>query len=411
MMRYVLLLQLAIAVLFIVYKCVVSRDTFLRLHRTIVLCGIIFAFVYPLLQGLSPIAEVDAEAEYTAVLQTATVFSDVVRHADLPILLGWIYVAGVVLGCMYFLVCLLSLARLYCQSRKMVIDGVDVRIVRGETDPFSFFNVIFLPGRMVSSLALHDILLHERAHVRQGHTFDVLLGEFVLITGWFNPFAWLLRREIRLYTEFLADAETLNFTESRESYQYHLLQVSGNGSHLLGIPFNRHLLWQRIRMMNRCDSRPVCAVRYLLLLPVLAVLVFVSQACGSGTRSEHVCPAMSEESYEAVAQDSLMNDLYDSCEEMPSFPGGEKALLNFVYDNLRYPEQAMQDSVQGVVVVQFVVDATGKVSCSDILRSLSPDCDAEVLRVVRLMPLWTPGKENGKCVDVKYTMPIRFCLR
>ncbi len=411
LMRYVFLSQLAIAVLYVVYKCVLSRDSFLRMHRIVAWSGALFAFVYPLLQGLyQPVLQDWMPTEEFAVALPAVtaLANSPAEETEVLTIVGCVYVVGVFLGCGCLAMRLLSLAAMYRQSHRGMVGGVDVRIISRKTVPFSFFKAIFIPEQMCSSEALHDILLHEQAHVRQVHTLDVLLGESIVIAGWINPFAWLLRREIRLYTEFLADAEVVHRTDSPKAYQYHLLQVSGNRLRAFGVPFSRHSLRQRIRMMNRGGSHPICAAGYLLLLPVAAALIFASQACNTVTKENQAADrAEKTGGIEPVVQGE---NRYDRCEEMPEFPGGEIALFGFIQDNLRYPAAAMADSVQGRVIVQFVVDATGQIVSPKIVRSLSAECDAEVLRVVRLMPKWTPGKHEGKNVDVRYTLPVAFSL-
>ena len=93
---------------------------------------------------------------------------------------------------------------------------------------------------------------------------------------------------------------------------------------------------------------------------------------------------------------------------LPQYPGGDAALMQFVAQNLDYPEQAIKDKVEGNVFVEFTITAQGKVENAKILRSLSPECDAEVLRVVALMPQWTPARKNGQPVDAHFVMPISF---
>ena len=100
--------------------------------------------------------------------------------------------------------------------------------------------------------------------------------------------------------------------------------------------------------------------------------------------------------------------VYNSCQVMPQFPGGEKAMMEFIATNLRYPQQAVKDDVQGMVLVDFVINTEGKATDPKIVRSLSPECDAEVIRVVSLMPAWTPGQQDGQTVNVKYTLPVMF---
>jgi protein TonB len=97
-------------------------------------------------------------------------------------------------------------------------------------------------------------------------------------------------------------------------------------------------------------------------------------------------------------------------EQMPQYPGGESALLNFVYKNLKYPASAVKDKIQGRVILRFVVTKTGEVDKVEVIRSLQPDCDKEAIRVVKMLPKFTPGNQSGKPVSIWYTMPITFKL-
>ncbi len=97
-------------------------------------------------------------------------------------------------------------------------------------------------------------------------------------------------------------------------------------------------------------------------------------------------------------------------EEPPQPHGGIQTLYKFIGDNIRYPEKAMEMEVEGKVYVQFVVAADGKVKDAKVVRSLDPECDREALRVIKMLPPWTPGRQSGKEVAVYYTLPIQFKL-
>jgi TonB family protein len=97
-----------------------------------------------------------------------------------------------------------------------------------------------------------------------------------------------------------------------------------------------------------------------------------------------------------------------AAEAMPQFPGGEKALMEFVSKNLVYPEQAIKDEVQGRVIVEFNITKEGAVENAKILRNLSPECDAEVLRIVGIMPQWIPATKDGNSVDSSFVLPVVF---
>lgn len=99
-----------------------------------------------------------------------------------------------------------------------------------------------------------------------------------------------------------------------------------------------------------------------------------------------------------------------STEMLPKFPGGDVELMQFVAQNLVYPEQAKKDKVEGRVIVEFTITANGNVEKAKILRGLSPECDDEVLRIVGLMPQWTPAHEDGKPIDTSFVLPVIFKL-
>ncbi len=105
-----------------------------------------------------------------------------------------------------------------------------------------------------------------------------------------------------------------------------------------------------------------------------------------------------------------MNVVAQEREQLPQFPGGDVALMDFVTQNLVYPPQAVKDKVEGSVYVEFVVKADGKAEDAKVLRSLTPECDAEALRIVRLMPKWTPGYKDGEPVRTTFVLPVIFKL-
>ena len=103
--------------------------------------------------------------------------------------------------------------------------------------------------------------------------------------------------------------------------------------------------------------------------------------------------------------------VFDVVEEMPSFPGGQGALMSYLASNIKYPVVAQENGVQGRVIISFVVERDGSISDVKVARSVDPSLDREAQRVVKSMPRWTPGKQNGQTVRVKYTVPVVFRLQ
>lgn len=129
----------------------------------------------------------------------------------------------------------------------------------------------------------------------------------------------------------------------------------------------------------------------------------------SGTALKANSASMAIDSIPEVKFDSLSN-AYISVKVMPTFPDGEKALMDIITGNLKYPEQAQKLGIQGFVIVQFLIDKTGKIINPMVIRGIGGGCDEEAIRIVKLLPDWTPGYHDGEPVPVKFSLPIRFKL-
>ena len=103
--------------------------------------------------------------------------------------------------------------------------------------------------------------------------------------------------------------------------------------------------------------------------------------------------------------------VFDVVEQMPQFPGGSMALFEYLMQNVKYPEDAEKQKVEGSVIANFVVEADGTIANVGVSRPVFPSLDAEAIRVLKAMPKWTPGRQDGKAVRVRYVVPVRFKLK
>lgn len=124
-----------------------------------------------------------------------------------------------------------------------------------------------------------------------------------------------------------------------------------------------------------------------------------------------VTQRVADEPVKAEPKPEVENKVFDVVEEMPSFPGGPAALMKYLADNIKYPVVAQENGVQGRVVVSFVVEKDGSITDVKVVRSVDPSLDREATRVVKSMPKWNPGKQNGSAVRVKYNVPVSFRLQ
>ncbi len=123
-----------------------------------------------------------------------------------------------------------------------------------------------------------------------------------------------------------------------------------------------------------------------------------------------VLSLMTANAQKTVVSQSNQN-VFDQVEEMPEFPGGMPALIEFLQTNIKYPEDAIKQDVGGRVMVMFVVETNGSISNVRVARKVFPSLDKEAVRVVKAMPKWKPGKEKGRPVRVNYTLPVVFSVK
>lgn len=425
-MLYLLQVNVGLILFYALYKLVCTRDTFFRSRRFILIVSLVLPFILPFIDVREWLESRDrmimlTHFDYSAVLPEIVVGSEAVETGNRVFVLSeWIaylYLAGVLVLLVRLVIQAFSLYLFIVRMPEKEINGVRVKCLNVPSGPFSFFKWIFMNPAAVKEDEISEILTHEMAHVKQHHSVDVLLAEMVSICCWMNPFAWLLKREVRLNLEFLADRKVMEAGFATKSYQYHLLGLAYNHKYGLSNNFNFSHLKQRIIMMNKKKSNGAGHIKYaLFVLPAFALLVAGNISCSQDASQtedakEEVVAPVSPEAKEAPADSTAKDEVFMVAEQMPEFPGGMKELLKFLQNNLKYPENAMKNNVQGRVIVQFVVEKDGTLTEFKVARSVDPDLDAEALRVLQIMPKWKPGMQRGKIVRVKFTVPVSFKLQ
>ena len=153
-----------------------------------------------------------------------------------------------------------------------------------------------------------------------------------------------------------------------------------------------------------------------LLSSMIIILMGLLGACSSNTSDKASLPEQSASENEtatpvAIEVPDTLGKTYDAVEVMPEFPVGTEALLSFIKDNLKYPQKAIDEQTEGRVIVQFVIDKTGKVSSPEVIRGVTSELDQAALDIVSALPDWKPGEQDGQKVNVKYTLPVVFKLK
>lgn len=425
-MLYLLQVNIGLILFYALYKLLCTRDTFFHSRRFILMLSLALPFILPLIDIREWMESRDSlimltHFDYSVVLPEIVVGSKAAGTGNQVFILSewmkYIYLAGVAILTIRFFIQVASLSRIILHTPTKMINGICVKCLKTPSGPFSFFGWIFINPTIVKENEIGEILTHELAHVKQKHSIDILFAEIISICCWMNPFAWLMKREIRLNLEFLADKKVMETGFSSKSYQYHLLGLAYNHKYGLSNNFNFSHLKQRIIMMNKKKSNGAAHIKYALFtLPAFALLVAGNISCSQDASEktdakEEVATPVSPDATETPAESPAEEKALDVVEQMPEYPGGIQELMTFLQENIKYPKSAQERKVEGRVIVQFVVEKDGTPTEFNVVRSIDPDLDEEALRVMKAMPKWKPGMQKGQPVRVKYTIPVSFKLK
>ena len=410
---YIIKSAMALALL---YTCIIpllEKETFHRLNRILILGCLIMSFAIPLVHftgGTNPTVDMVRQAVQLpeVLINGNTSEQSVWSWADI---MTCIYIIGVVA---IFTTTVVQTVRLTRQLRQCehITDNRGNTIVLTDcaTSPFCLFHYIVM-SRDDYANNRNYILTHEQEHIRLGHCIDLVILQFATIIQWFNPFVWLIGKNLKAIHEFEVDETVLNKGIDATQYQQFLvIKAVGNRLQPFANNLNKESLKRRIIMMNQKKSNRWMMLKALFVIPVatLAVSVFANTSDMSSMAKAANTTANSISTNNMQTKQSDIKSS-DKVEVMPEFKGGNKAMMEFLMMNMKYPESAVKAKQQGKAVVGFVVKKDGTVSDVYIVKSTGYDVlDNEAMRVVKSMPAWEPGKQKGKPVDVKYFVPITF---
>ena len=427
---YILKSAICLALFYLFYRLLLSKETFHRFNRIALLGLLVLSCIVPLIEvGTEATNMVNRQfiswEEMLMMAEMSTIAEEVVTPT-----LSWrevlllLYLVGIV----FFLVRnLWSLGRMLslinsCKKQRL---NNEIWLFTHQKDiaPFSWMKYIVLSEKDYAESG-ETILTHERAHITNLHSWDLILADLCVFFQWFNPAAWLLKQELQNIHEYEADEWVINHGIDAKKYQLLLIKKAvGTRLYSMANNLNHSNLKKRITMMIKKKSNPWACMKYLYILPLatIAVAAFarpeisnefdeISSAKVSDLAS--FMKAEVEKSLETPPVTSLapQDSVFQVVEEMPEFSGGMQAMMQFIANNVKYPSIAQKNGVQGRVITQFTVGKDGSITDAKVLRSVDPYLDKEALRVISAMPKWKPGKQGGKAVATRFTVPVVFRL-
>lgn len=422
LIRYLLLSAACLAALWLVYRLFLRHDTFFTMNRIYLVSAVLLSMLIPLFPFRFSFG--GALAPMVIVLQPVLITPENISaatqgHIEWFRITGVIYFTGLIIFGFRFLVQLVQLLVLVRRIGITRRSGMNLVLVDRGYSPFSFFNLIFIKKEYADNDRLSAIIEHERIHIRQLHTADLVITELLTIVQWFNPFAWLLQRSVKTVHEYLADEGVLRKGIPGDDYRRLIFdQTLGMQVNNLTNNFNVSLIKKRMIMMTRSRSAKMAGLKAIFALPVLfAVVLFFSAGTISPVSAQDKTVS-TEKQPQASAQQAQKQeapvygtDSKSRPDHQPEYPGGMEALTQFLMKNITYPENAKKNGIQGKVFVNFIVETDGSIANAKVMKGIGGGCDEEALRVVNLMPKWKPGSmKDGKIVRVLFVLPIQFAL-
>jgi TonB family protein len=465
---YMIKAAIHLTALYMVYLFLLSKDTWYSRNRAYILISVIASLVLPAITietnkplGLPIFGRVLSEVFITGTKEGGTLAtSENIEIFSLQTF-SIAYLAGIIFFGLKLLIDLLKLVLLIFRKRNRSTHII--RFTGLNTAGFSALGQVFINSRLEDE-EVDEIIKHEQNHLDHNHFFDILFMEIVKVFQWFNPIIYLLDRSLRAVHEFQADEGCLKTGIPVVNYQRLLLnQVFRSKIFGLSNCFsNPTLIKKRMIMMTKQRSRTGANLKLLISLPVIAAMLTAFSTSTENTYSEiklnetvTIFPSITDNSsipYNPVTNgsiagmapppppppspkessekntsteiqnvnrnitpsediESLKVEPFVVVDEMPLFPGGDVALLKYIARETIYPESAKIQNIQGRVIVRFAVTTEGDVTKATILKGVSPELDDEALRVVKDLPKFTPGRQNGINVPVWYMVPITFTLK
>ena len=446
MLLYLVEINIITIFLYGFYRLLFTNDTFFSWRRFMLLNTYLIALLVPFADfgnwiRIHEATQNMASTYAETVLSEATSLPSKATVLSWNTILLWIYMGGVCMLLLRFVIQLVGIYRLAKKTEVSTIKGIKVHIIEKNESPFSFFRWIFVNPEVRYESQLQEILIHEQCHVEQKHSIDVVLAELFTIVCWFNPFARLLKREIRLNLEYLADLYVVQVGCDQKSYQYHLLGMTyhKNVSTILN-NFNDLLLKKRIKMMNRRRSRLIVKAKYTLLIPVTATLLVVKNIesvahslvsnkivsneviVSVNTKANNVLqkkPIFTSKISKESNIKKLKEQVYEMSHNRINTIIEKKAINNTApsnvikdsYVDIKDPELPEKNSTNvRIYNIYFAVDTKGSVSSLSVTHTKDTLYNQKDLQGIERMSKDKPDNTQNKTIKAIYNLPISFKL-
>lgn len=402
------------------YWLFLRKQTFFTINRFYLLISLILGMILPFI-SVEITNPIFTAGKFHPSLYVEHIFSEVNTSAndtDTPItpqkLYSYAWAALYLAGALFFLVrysvALAQIVWLIRRNPKKSVRGIHIVKLKEQQPLFSFLNYLFIYRLPASKEDRRRMFEHEKKHIQQRHSLDLLFVELACITNWFNPLVWLYKNAILENHEYIADRQVIHKYRTG-GYPELLIRQTFKGCFSFTNYFACSNLKKRIMMMTKKQTSKFQVIRYIPAF-VLSGILFYGLCCNIPVKAtEFIKPELPEiQQHSQTPKEKITVKGSDKDAQAPVFLENDGNVFSWLQKKMKYPEKAIKEKKTGKVLVNFIIDKEGNVTNPRIIRSVDPELDAEALRVIRQMPKWKPGIKDGKPIEVSMNIPFTFML-
>jgi TonB family protein len=425
MIEYLIKVALFQSIFYLIYHLMFRRNTFFNVNRFYILFAVVISFALPFINiGQSPVPAPEFMMLPDIVINGGVAANQITTQAvSNSFSFDNLYVAIALILSLYLIAKIIRLISIISTSNKLNNEKYVLVNISNSNKVFSWFRYIFSGQNELEN----DIIEHELVHIQKGHSYDLLLMEMAKTVMWMNPFIYFFEIELKLVHEYQADSDLSRSNE--DDYALMLLSKAFGVSKLSFVHnfMNTKQLKNRIKMIKKMKTKKIVLLRYLLVIPVLALFSFeyTSQNSSSDIDGQGVNILNDNNVELKISNDTIEEEVfnfqivetkpvYKGCENLATDAEKEKcfntSIINHVRDNFVYPKKAKEDSIQGRVIVSFVIEKDGNIGRVKIMRGVHKLLDDQASNLIKSIPKMTPAMSEGKPVAVQYMLPITFRL-
>lgn len=415
-------------VFFLFYKLVLEREKMHHINRFLLLFALVFSVLIPFVD-IEYISEnpVIIQSLPSYIIPEISIGSPTVETSTMfttKNILWLLYGLGFSLFLSRFIKNLASLLRNIHESEKIKYDGFTLVLTTEKILPHSFWDYVFVNrDEYKNNQVDKELLVHEKAHIVQKHSVDILFVELLQIVFWFHPMVYFYKKAIKLNHEFLADQAVNDTFKEVAQYQKLLLQKTvGNSLVPIASNLNYSVTKKRFIMMTKNQSKLMTISKSCFTLLLFGAMFFTFSVKGQEENSKTSedkylilnenkgkSKEVSQEEFEIAKQNEEQEDkVHIKVDVRPEYEGGIQAFYEYIKKNLKIPE--VEKDVKENVIVSFIVEKDGSLSNIKILRD-PVGMEKEVIEMLEACPKWKPGTQDGKPVRVEYTLPLAVSIK